>query len=133
MNKIINDRFESLDTELKQEIYSKSQSIKDFRTDLQKNIGTLKEKCKLIDKERESNAQELSGQFSRDATELTNSYKEERKLRVTNNEKLREVLGELVRKSVQEVEQNKKERTENEDAMLELLENVCNKIHNLAQ
>ncbi len=128
---MVENRFESLQNELKQEIYAKESSITSFSTELEKTVSEINENIKNIDMDRIESYRELLNNFNGEGNKISERFKEERVINDTNKEKLEEIIEELVQKTKNELLQEKKERENNEDILLTMLEGTCSKLETL--
>lgn len=133
IDKIITNRFDSLRTELNQELYLKDQSIKGFRQELEKMVVRLNEKAKMIERERQDNLDELMTEIKSGTNDVLKEYNEEMKVRRTNDSNIRDVVREIIDRVDSDLGMEKKERTNNEDEMLEMMDGVCNRIASITQ
>ena len=126
IDKIITNRFDSLRTELNQELYLKDQSIKGFRQELEKMVVRLNEKAKMIERERQDNLDELRTEIKSGTNDVLKEYNEEMKVRRTNDSNIRDVVREIIDRVDSDLGMEKKERTNNEDEMLEMMDGSVN-------
>ena len=133
IDKIITNRFDSLGTELSQELLRKDESVGGFRRDLERMVVRLNEKARLIERERQESLEGTLAEIKRGAGEILGQYEKEMKVRRVNDGGVREVVKELIDRVDHDLATEKKERTGNEDEMLEMMDGVCNRIQNITQ
>lgn len=71
--------------------------------------------------------------FNFKANKLTEDFCKEKDFCENNGERLREVISELVERVKGEINEEKKEREDNEDTLLTILENTCMKIESVTE
>ena len=70
--------------------------------------------------------------FNNEANDISQKFTREQEVNQNNKSKLQEVVEELVDKTRAEIVQERKERESNEDTLIGMLEQTCDKIQALS-
>jgi hypothetical protein len=127
--RLVDERFNSLRTELVRESKLRAENIDLVNNTLEADLPKLNEAIRVEGNEREEVDTAMMKRYTEELNKLNETIQNERKNREESETAIYDMLKDVVSKVKAEIDTEKKERETTEETLLGLLEETCNKLN----
>ena len=124
MSKLIEEKFNGLNLELKNENKTQNASYGGLLEKFEKSFSEIAQKSKTVTLSIEDEIMTMTGNFNKEANILLSKLE-------NDQIGVEDMINDVINRIVTEIQNEKRERESSEETILIMLENACNKIQKL--
>ena len=131
MSKLIEEKFNGLNLELKNENKTQNASYGGLLEKFEKSFSEIAQKSKTVTLSIEDEIMTMTGNFNKEANILLSKLENEKQQIENNQIGVEDMINDVINRIVTEIQNEKRERESSEETILIMLKNACNKIQKL--
>ncbi len=128
---MIESRFEAIRQEIVSEHDQSGKTYEEFEKELKKAISDMKEGIQSLNEDRKLSLKQIMSDFNEEANMICQKLGEDENHVQITRERMEDIIEEMSHKTREDILNEKKEREANEDLLLSMMENTCEKIQSL--